>query len=154
MNECEYKYEYEYEYTYEWVLRVLLRCFPAKSDRRTVWILSFFIRFSSLLRGLLWTLRGSCYCFSCCCCCSCCSCCCWGIVVSFSQFIQLAQQLLPDKLRLMKLTPDIMRPTRRRRGREQGEGRREEGTRARGEQLNEFISRVVYTVLGLLGISL
>lgn len=133
MNECEYKYEYEYEHTYEWVLRVLLRWFPAKSDRRTVWILSFL--YVSFLRGLLWTLRGSCYCFSCCsCCCSCCSCCCWGIVVSFSQFIQLAQQLLPDKLRLMKLTPDIMRRTRRRGGKGSERRGREERGRHQGQR--------------------
>lgn len=129
-------------------------CWDASQpNRRNVWILNFL--YISLLRGLLWTLRGSCYCFSCCCCCcSCCSCYCWGIVVSFSQFIQLAQQLLPDKLLLMKLTPDIMRPTRKEKG-GRGEGRRRrKGTRARGGQLNEFISRVVYTVLGLLGIAL
>lgn len=45
MNEREYKYEYEYEYTYEWVLRVLLRYFPAKSQNCLD--LKFFIRFSS-----------------------------------------------------------------------------------------------------------
>lgn len=111
----------------------LAEMLPSQIGSQNCLDLKFFIRFfSSLLRGLLWTLRGSCYCFSCCCCCSCYCCCCWGIVVSFSQFIQLAQQLLPDKLRLMKLTPDIMRPTKRRRGRGgkgRGEERRHQGQR-------------------------